>query len=73
MREYLVISSYLFVVWLFVGYKSLTLAEHHIQFALHGLAPINVLALAKVMLICPGAAFWRKSFVFTIVLACFRS
>ena len=59
-REYLVISLYLFVVFsLFVFYKSVILAEHHIDFALHGLALINALALAKVMLVCPGAAFGR--------------
>jgi hypothetical protein len=51
-REYLVISFYLFVVFsLFVVYTSVILAEHHIDFALHGFAVINALALAKVMLV----------------------
>ena len=36
MREYLVISFYLFVVFsLLVVYKSLILAEHHIDFVRH--------------------------------------
>jgi hypothetical protein len=52
LREYLVISFYLFVVFsLFVVYTSVILAEHHIDFALHGFALINALALAKVMLV----------------------
>jgi hypothetical protein len=85
-REYLVISLYLFVVFsLFVLYKSVILAEHHIDFALHGFALINALALAKVMLVAQElhlAEQFRdapliyptllKSFVFTIVLACFK-
>lgn len=51
-REYLVISLYLFVVFsLFVLYKSMILAEYHIDFALHGFALINALALGKVMLV----------------------
>ena len=85
-REYVVISLYLFVVFsLFVVYKSVILAEHHIDFALHGFALINALALAKVMLVAQElhlADQFRdapliyptllKSFAFTIVLACFK-
>src|SRR5260370_36288500 len=85
-REYLAISLYLFVVFsLFAFYKSVILAEHHIDFAPHGFALINALALAKVMLVAQelhvGDWFrdWPliyptllKSFVFTIVLACFK-
>jgi hypothetical protein len=85
-REYVVISLYLFVVLsLFVFYKSVILAEHHIDFTLHGFALINALALAKVMLVAEElhlADQFRdapliyptllKSFVFTIVLACFK-
>ena len=61
------------------------LAEHRIPFAPHGLALINALALAKVMLVAQDlhlADRFRvapliyptllKSFVFTIVLACFK-
>ena len=86
MREYLVISLYLFVVFsLFVIYKSVILAEHHIAFAPHGLALINALALAKVMLVAQemhlGDWFGEapliyptlaKSFAFTLVLAVFK-
>jgi len=86
MREYLVISFYLFVVFsLLVVHKSIILGEHHIDYTVHGFALINALALAKVMLvaqdlhladqfhdaplICPTLV---KSFVFTVVLACFK-
>ena len=86
MREYLVISSYLFVVFsLPIVYKSLILAEHHIDFVRHGIALISALALAKVMLTARELhlADWFgdapliyptlvKSFVFTVVLACFK-
>jgi len=85
-REYIVISLYLFVVFsLFVIYKSVILAEHHIDFALHGFALINALALAKVMLVAQELHLadqlrdapliyptLLKSFAFTIVLACFK-
>jgi hypothetical protein len=86
-REYLVVSFYLFVVFsLFVIYTSVILAAHHIDFALHGFALINALALAKVILIAQELHLvdWLgdapliyptllKSFVFTIVLACFKT
>jgi len=85
-REYFVISCYLFVVFsLFVLYKWVILAEDHIDFALHGFALFNALALAKVMLVAQelrlGDQFRDapliyptlvKSFLFTIVLACFK-
>jgi hypothetical protein len=86
MREYLVISLYLFIVFsLFTVYKSVILAEHHIDVTLHGFALINALALAKVLLIAQElrlADQFRdapliyptllKSFVFTILLAGFK-
>ena len=85
-KEYLSISAYLFVVFsLFAIYKSVILAEHHIDFVLHGFALINALALAKVILLAQDlklADRYReepliyptvlKSIVFTIVLACFK-
>jgi hypothetical protein len=85
-RAYLVNSLYLFVVLsLFIIYKSVILAEHHIDYALHGFALFNALALAKVMLIAQdlhlGDQFrdapliyptLLKSFAFTILLACFK-
>jgi hypothetical protein len=81
-----VISFYVFVVFaLFAVYKTVILAEHHIGFAPHGLALINALALAKVMLTAQElhlADQFRdapliyptllKSFVFAIVLAYFK-
>ena len=86
LREYLVISFYLFVVFsLFTMYKVVILAQQHIGFAPHGLALINALALAKVILTAQElhlADQFRdapliyptllKSFVFAIVLLCFK-
>lgn len=86
MREYLVISFYLFVVFSsFVIYTSVILAEHHIDFVLHGFALFNALALAKVMLVAQELHLadsfqdapliyptLLKSVVFTVVLACFK-
>jgi hypothetical protein len=83
-REYLVISCYLFVVFsLFVLYKMVILAEVHLDFALHGFALFNALALGKVMLVAQELHLGDKdapliyptllkSFLFTIVLACFK-
>jgi hypothetical protein len=85
-REYFIISSYLFAVFsLLVVHKSVILAEHHIDYALHGFALINALALAKVMLVAQDFHLggWLndepliyptllKSFLFTVVLACFK-
>lgn len=85
-REYLVISFYLFVVFsLLVVHRSMILAEHHIDYTLHEFALINALALAKVMLVAQDLHFADrfhdpsliyptlvKSFVFTVVLACFK-
>jgi hypothetical protein len=86
MREYLIISLYLFVVFsLFATYKSVVLAEHQIQLVPQGLALINALALAKVILVGQELHLadqlrdapliyptLLKSFVFTVVLACFK-
>jgi hypothetical protein len=86
MREYLLITFYLFVVFsLFVIYKAVILAEHHIDFAPHGLALINALALAKVVLVgqelhladqFQGAPLiyptLLKSFVYSLVLGCLK-
>jgi hypothetical protein len=57
-KEYLVISCYLWVVFgLFAIYKSVILAEHNIALALQGVALLNALALAKVMLIAKELHF----------------
>lgn len=85
-KEGLIVTLYLWAVFeLLVLYKSMILAEHHIDFAYHGLALITALALAKVMLvarkldlsarlkhaplICPTLLM---SAFFTVVLACFK-
>jgi hypothetical protein len=86
MKEYLAISLYLWMVFgLLIVYKSVVLAEHHIDFALHGLALINALALAKVMLVATKLHFadrfkdapliyptLLKSAAFSVLLACFK-
>jgi len=86
MREYLVISIYLFVVFsLFTIYKAVILAQQNIGFAPQGFALINALALGKVILVAQElhlADQFRdaplvyptllKSFVFAILLACFK-
>lgn len=85
-RQYLVIALYLFVVFsLLVVHRSMILAEHHLDYTLHGFALINALALAKVMMVAQDlhlADQFRdtpliyptllKSFVFTALLACFK-
>ena len=86
LKEFLLIALYLWLVFgLFTVYKSVVLAEHHIDFAYHGLALINALALAKVMLVAKdlhlGGHFddapliyptLLKSALFSVVLACFK-
>jgi hypothetical protein len=86
MKEFLVMALYLWVVLgLLIVHKSVVLGEHHIDFTYHGLALINALALAKVMLVAKdlhlGERFNEapliyptvlKSALFTIVLACFK-
>jgi hypothetical protein len=86
LKEGFICTLYLWAVFgLLVLHKSMILAEHHIDFAYHGLALLNALALAKVMfvarkfdlsarikdapLICPTLL---KSAFFTVVLACFK-
>jgi hypothetical protein len=86
MKEFLVMALYLWVVLgLLIVHKSVVLGEHHIDFTYHGLALINALALAKVMLVAKdlhlGERFNEapliyptvlKSALFTIVLAGFK-
>jgi hypothetical protein len=86
MMEYLFISFYLGVVLsLFTVYKVVILAEHNIDFAPHGFAIINALALAKIILVAQGLHFAEqlrdapliyptllKSFAFTMLLALFK-
>jgi hypothetical protein len=86
LKEFLLIAFYLWLVFgLLIVYKSVILAEYHIDFAYHGIALINALALAKVMLVLKdlhlGERLDRapliyptllKSALFTLVLACFK-
>lgn len=86
MKEYLAISCYLWVIFaLLVVHTSVILAEHRIAFAEHGLALINALALAKVMLVARDLHFADrfkeapliyptlfKSAAFAILLGCFK-
>lgn len=86
MRQGLVIVSYLFVMFVvFDIYKSVILAEHKIDLLRFGLNFINASALAKVILVGQElrlADKYRdapliyptllKSFVYTILLGCFK-
>ena len=86
LKEYLVAAVYLWVVFgLMLMYKAVILAEQHVDFVYHGLAIINALALAKVMLVAKdlhlGEQFDEapliyptvlKSALFAAVLACFK-
>lgn len=85
-KQGLIIAVYLWVVFgLLLLHKSMILAEHHIDFAYHGMALINALALAKVMLLARHVPLGDrleaapriyptilKSAFFTLVLACFK-
>jgi hypothetical protein len=49
-KQFFLIAFYLWVIFgLLILYKSVVLAEEHIDFAFHGLAIINALAFAKVV------------------------
>jgi hypothetical protein len=83
LREFLIIAAYLWGIFgLLEVHKSMILAEHHVNFAYHGFALINALALAKVMLVAQHLHFGKqfnekpliyptlgKSLLFTGVLA----
>ena len=85
-KDLLVITCYLWVVFtLFVLYRSVISSERHIPFAAHGLALLNALALAKVMLVTQELHFGEwfneapliyttlfKSAAFALVLGCFK-
>ena len=85
-KEGLIIALYLWAVFgLLTLHRSMILAEYHIDFANHGLALINALALAKVMLVAEELDLSArmkdapliyptllKSAFFTVVFACFK-
>jgi hypothetical protein len=86
LKEYLVISCYLCVVFsLFALYKSVILAEHNIVITSQGFALLNGLALAKVMVVAQELHFADqlkgapliyptlfKSATFAVLLGCFK-
>jgi hypothetical protein len=85
-KDFLIITCYLWVVFaLFVLYRSVISSEEHIPFAMHGLALLNALALAKVVLVAQELHFGEwfneapliyttlfKSAAFALVLGCFK-
>ena len=85
-KEYLVISCYLCVVFgLFAVYKSVILREHHIPLTSQGFVLFNALALAKVMLVAQELRLADqfkeapliyptlfKSATFAVLLGCFK-
>jgi hypothetical protein len=85
-KEYLAITFYLWVVFaLFVIYKSVLVADQESTFVAHGVALLNALALAKVMLIAQELHFAEqfkekpliyptlfKSVAFAIILGIFK-
>jgi len=85
-KDGLIITLYLWLIFgLLILHKSMILAEHHIDFTYHGLALMNALALAKVMLVSKHLHLGHqsedkpliyptllKSTLFTAVLACFK-
>ena len=75
-REFVVIAVYLFVIFsLLIVYKSMILAQHHIDFERHGFALFNALALAKVMLLAQdlhlGDQFQDRPLIYPTVLKSF--
>jgi hypothetical protein len=51
-KEMLVVTSYLWIIFaLLLWHKSIILKEEHVDFAVHGLALINAVALGKFLLV----------------------
>jgi|ERR1700693_1792425 len=62
-KDYLILTAYLWLVFaLFVLYRSVILSEDGIPYVANGLALLNALALAKVMLIAQDLHFAEKMF-----------
>jgi hypothetical protein len=86
LKEFLAVSLYLAIfLGMFVQYKSVILAENQINFIGHGIALLNALALAKIMLIAkafrPASSSEDapliyptlfKSAIFAVILAVFK-
>jgi Na+/proline symporter len=85
-KKFILIALYLWIVFaLFSMYKSVVLSQHSIDFKSFGLALINALALAKVILVARALRLGNqaddapliyptllKSALFSVVLACFK-
>jgi len=86
LKEFLVIALYLWLIFaVLLLYKSVILAEQNVGFVAHGLALLNALALAKVILIAKALHFAErfkeepliyptifKSGAFAIILGIFK-
>jgi hypothetical protein len=86
LKEFVIITLYLSVVFgCFIAYKSIVLGAYKIDVTYHGLAILNALALAKIMLIVKGIHLGErldeapliyptvlKSALYAVVLACFK-
>lgn len=86
MKSFFIIAAYLWVIFaLMIEYKSVVLAAQHTRFVAHGLALINALALAKVIVIAKMFRLGEvagdvpliyptllKSALFSVLLACFK-
>jgi hypothetical protein len=60
LKEGLVVSFYLWVVFaLLEAHKSVILAEEHVDFAAHGMAVINAVALGKFLLVLRSSGLGR--------------
>jgi hypothetical protein len=71
-RDFVLMFLYLWIVFgLLVAHESIVLAQHQIHFEAHGLALINALVFAKVMLVAEdlhlGHRFHDKPLVYSIV------
>jgi len=87
LKEFFRITLYLWVVFgLLILYRSAILAKYDIDIVKHGLALINALALAKVMLVANDLHLGKKfdehplkyavlvkAALFTLVLTCFKA
>jgi hypothetical protein len=85
-KELLIITLYLWVIFgMFIIYKEVILAEHRIDVVAHGIALINAVALAKIMLLARAFHLGdrtddepliyptlRKSAMFSVLLTCFK-
>jgi hypothetical protein len=61
-KEFLLLSLYLWIfLGMFIVFKSMVLAEEHIDFVAHGVAIINAMLLAKFLLIVRALHLGRRA------------